>query len=1649
MDQAASKCRFRSTCVKLYLCSNPADSVVERRALRELVFPKLREHCRHNLGVDFRVIDPHESIHRSHWPCEKTRKELIEECRESSAGPFLLALIGHEYGKASLPAQVEVPHFHLLLQQIQQMGLSTRELERVYSRDENTVPPTFCLRRPCVPQEETHMEDLVNVFATAVSLCVRKKLLTEGEGLAFSRSVLDSDLRFALDNRPRDDVIRRCLVYVHKIPNLKVEQEARGMDCFELNAHSKEEDTFLYFNRVKASPNSKNLLSDLIENFLRSLIDTYQLEAYITTTECDRRRGYTTAKRRAYAELLCCQVYSDLVRLTDSIAESGGFGSCELSDALAWEQVEQEELCGILSRFYVITRPEMEEVRAYVQQSDHQRPLVLTGGPCAGKTVLLAHCAHQMKIWLHDTNPAVVTYFTNSPHLASPERLLSSLCYQIFKSYGYFSSFQDSCFNLSYGDYQGVTEPRDNRSDVTHLNLSAAFRAIKKPDINLSEASECFCSLLSLLPSYKKPLVLILDGVHQQGHNFAQQIIKSLPSPLPPGVKIILGVSTNQTRLMRVIERHYPECSAPTFASDRCKKKAGYIHVLLSGVERKQCLKVLISLLSNSGRKVTSGQLALVNQALTSCCLALYVRLLHAHASLWSSDSEVSESHLPGSVHSSIAVLLDHLENKYSSSMVARAVSYITLSRVGLREAELVDLLSKADPDQISQVNVERLLLDLNGFLIRRTVIGCQVLFWVSRHFGLVMERTYFHTCEARREIHSEMADYFMNRWNACFEKPSLNEGGAQTREPVEKQPSLRNAVNGREAVELMHHLQESNSLELRWKVLMSWRFHHVLVKAGLLTDLVDMLRQEEGSWGNLRERTLLASILASSSCLLQISPLELPTLMEVSLLPYMEIFPALKTYVGEIRREMSTRGCRLTVTLSPSPDTVASLRHLNCNCGSKRLAVTAAGTQCGTIAEVMCDGSAWIWNGSSFSMVRLSLSSEEAELKFAGVKSSQRFMLFSTLCNKLFLWDGGAPDILMEVKASHTLNMLEGFVTFGGQLCAWWKKATLVGLFDASDTTVKEFCCPSCVTCVVFSSDGAHVICGQEEGTVSIFDVANHSLLSSCSDSNHRAIVSIILCEDKLEMACVEKSGDVKLWNVSSKTQTPRLLKEVSNGSDFNNVLSIDYSDEFDSLLICHCNQVTVWDTCDWDKCDHFLAPRGQTFIQAIFSQDGHHLLALLEACPRVLVWRLCTGRCVLSLETNTQPHTLLKTTSGIVCVTDNGCLLVWDSEMVQAASEASKMECGVKDVVVEQTGRWFYTADGTDTVWSWSLETGLPHANFLHGNPVKIIRLSQDSMTLVTLSGEDIYIWHTETGKNILRIGGSNATDVLITPSCNFGVSICEQGPSQVWKMAHGSVVCAIHVYLSSAQVSPESTFLIGLHDGDLLAASLWSGTISKTFPRVESSEDVVAFGTLSQHADFVVVVVASGAIYTWKMSDETVCRHFELPGTFKCQPQNFHMTSNGSFALLSIDNDAITLLDVSRVRLCSLKAECCVMQACLDEMGDYVAYISQRASQSCTCSQHTHPILTVVQLSDGEKIGRVFLCKDPLTLLMHGQQCVFVGFRDGSVGVYSISGSLISEENACRSRNKMGSQLKGCCSSAGPLMFFSLETPNITWP
>lgn len=257
----------------------------------------------------------------------------------------------------------------------------------------------------------------------------------------------------------------------------------------------------------------------------------------------------------------------------------------------------------------------------------------------------------------------VITYFPNLSINPSPKHLLSSLCYQIATHFS--SCTQDTKFYLGTDpdNPNYISNHRDNNSNCTatanldphhesntevsdyNLNLNTVpgpdlegpKLAFIKPDVSLSELKKHLSSLLSLLPSPKQPLVLILDGLDQIGNDFAAQIIDSLPSPLPSGVKLILTVSSNRTPVLLAIKLHYPQCSPPLCVSEGSEKKSGYVCVRLQLADRKQCVKMLASLLSSSRRRVTSGQQALVNQALTSCCLTLYARLLHVHTSLWHS----------------------------------------------------------------------------------------------------------------------------------------------------------------------------------------------------------------------------------------------------------------------------------------------------------------------------------------------------------------------------------------------------------------------------------------------------------------------------------------------------------------------------------------------------------------------------------------------------------------------------------------------------------------------------------------------------------------------------------------------------------------------------------------------------------------------------------------------------------------------------------------------------------------------------------------------------------------------------------------------------------------------------------------------------
>lgn len=176
-------------------------------------------------------------------------------------------------------------------------------------------------------------------------------------------SGLENDLRFALEGQSGTDS-KRCLCYVYKTGK-KAVQRKQGNE-----PHSEQQAQLFR-------------LSQLCDNFLPNLVHTHKAQIYTSTNHnsgCD--------DKQSYAEVLSHQLYSDLIGFIDQSIE-------KQRDQIHNSICQQRSLCHILSTLYRLERAEIRHIRAYLEQ-DTDYPLILIGGPCTGKSVLLAYSASQV-----------------------------------------------------------------------------------------------------------------------------------------------------------------------------------------------------------------------------------------------------------------------------------------------------------------------------------------------------------------------------------------------------------------------------------------------------------------------------------------------------------------------------------------------------------------------------------------------------------------------------------------------------------------------------------------------------------------------------------------------------------------------------------------------------------------------------------------------------------------------------------------------------------------------------------------------------------------------------------------------------------------------------------------------------------------------------------------------------------------------------------------------------------------------------------------------------------------------------------------------------------------------------------------------------
>ncbi|EDV19527.1 uncharacterized protein TRIADDRAFT_6104, partial [Trichoplax adhaerens] len=190
-------------------------------------------------------------------------------------------------------------------------------------------------------------------------------------------------------------------------------------------------------------------------------------------------------------------------------------------------------------------------------------------------------------------------------------------------------------------------------------------------------------------------------------------------------------------------------------------------------------INYIVNQFMNANQKsLTSEMRQLLISKCQACPWPAYVNTVMLLSLTWKSFTDLSNCNIPTAMNELIAIIIENLEKKYGKILMQRLLIYITLSRKGLTEAELEDILSCDDevlravyPNREPTVHRIPTLLwirvrnELSPFLDEAFADGFSVLRWKFRNFSEVIRKRYLSNADDKTELHSVLADYFSDKW--------------------------------------------------------------------------------------------------------------------------------------------------------------------------------------------------------------------------------------------------------------------------------------------------------------------------------------------------------------------------------------------------------------------------------------------------------------------------------------------------------------------------------------------------------------------------------------------------------------------------------------------------------------------------------------------------------------------------------------------------------------------------------------------------------------------------------------------------------------------------------------------------------------------
>ncbi|UJR16165.1 hypothetical protein I4U23_003075 [Adineta vaga] len=722
----------RSKVVRVFVSSTFTDTLAERDSLIENIFPKLKDYCRQQYGLEFQYADMRWGIQtesaNNHGEVATCLKE-IELCKKYSVATNFVVLLSHRYGSRPIPAQIRAPLFEPLKETILKEEDQTHDgelLTQWYKIDTNCIPHAYILQNISsilpdfvskntdeVKQADKQWRNISNQLRTclrrAAELCLQRKQISESDYDEFFISITEKEIVNGI--LLAKDANERTLCFLREIVDIR--------------EHLSDDKVSKYIDMSTSSDvdqEAEKLLERLKTVRIPAALKSSNVYKYQVRWSPD---GITRQRHIEYLDKFNNDFYQAMKEQIDRCVQARLRIS---SDDLQHEVLEHAIQCKTYVSKFHGRSDVLSKLEQFVKNKKECRPCVVHGHSGCGKTSVLAKTATEVFKWWPNRSVSVILRFLGTtPTSSTIYKTLLSISRQICEIY-----------NMSMNAYPTVNQLRDQL------------------EINL----------LSQIPD-NEYLVILLDSIDQL--QIDAYDCKWLPIQFPSNVKCIISTLPDHGGIYDYLQGLLQEDAD--------------IFIRVPPFEPSTVTIVYNDWLAMKHRSLSEEQSLFIKNFMETRneILPLFMKLVFDIISTWHSYDTIDEKlNDLKDVDDCIRYLFQRLQVIHHYVLFSRALCYMTAFRSGISQNELEDVLS-LDDDVLKSVFQHyippvrrlpgilwtRIRNDLDEYITEKEVDDAPVIYWYHRRFIEVARELYVSNLNAtdRMNVFQNVVDFFKETW--------------------------------------------------------------------------------------------------------------------------------------------------------------------------------------------------------------------------------------------------------------------------------------------------------------------------------------------------------------------------------------------------------------------------------------------------------------------------------------------------------------------------------------------------------------------------------------------------------------------------------------------------------------------------------------------------------------------------------------------------------------------------------------------------------------------------------------------------------------------------------------------------------------------